>query len=163
MLILLISSSRLILQVHYVRDVLAGVALGAVLIAVSRWLAGTESTPRVDRVFLCAGLVSVVGLGVGLAGGHTEEVRHAAIGVGTAAGGATTWYQLGDQLTAAPAVSLPIGGGGLAVAGGIWIGAYRGSFGLAGALVGSAVGVVIIFVLPLIERWLKKDRNAVAD
>ena len=154
--ILLISSSRVILQVHYVRDIVAGIALGAALIAVSRWLAGTESTPRVDRVFLCAGVVSLAGLGVALAGGHTEAVRHAAIGVGTAVGGAATWRRAGGRLTAAPAVSLPIGGGGLAVAGGIWIGAYEGVFGLAGALVGSAVGVAVILGLPLIERWRKK-------
>jgi len=161
-LIGLISLSRLVLEVHLPRDVLAGIALGALLIVVARRLAETGSTLRADRVFLCAGVVSLVGLGIAFAGGHTEEVRHATIGVGTAAGGTAMWLRAGDRLTAAPAVSLPVAVGGLAVAGGVWIGAYEGVFGLTGALVGSVVGVVIILGLPLIEESHKKDRSAVA-
>jgi hypothetical protein len=57
---------------------------------------------------------------------------------------------------AAPTVSLPVAVGGLVVAGGVWIGAYEGVFGLAGALVGGAVGVGIILWLPLVEQWRKK-------
>ena len=57
---------------------------------------------------------------------------------------------------AAPTVSLPVAGGGLAVAGGVWIGAYEGLFGLIGAFVGGAVGVVIILGLPLVEGLRKK-------
>lgn len=155
-LIVLISSSRVVLQVHYLRDILAGIALGVGLLVVARQLAGEESTPRADRVFLLAGVVSLVGLGVALAGGHTEELRHATIGVGTAAGGATTWGRVGDRLMAAPTVSLPAAVGGLAVAGGILISAYEGLFGLIGAFVGGAVGVVIILGLPLVEGLRKK-------
>ena len=158
-LIVLVSGSRLVLQVHYVRDIVAGIALGALLIGLSRRLAGRGPTLRADRVFLLAGSVSVVGLAVALAGGHTEEVRHATIGVGTAAGGTAMWGRARDRLMAAPAVSIPVAAGGLAVAGGVWIGAYEGVFGLAGALGGGAVGTVIILGLPLIEQWRKKGRN----
>ena len=161
-MIALVSGSRVILGVHYPRDIVAGMALGVGLIVLTRWVAADESLLQADRVFLLAGVASVVGLGVAAAGGHTEEVRHAVIGLGTAVGAGVTWYRGGERLTAAPAVSIPVAAGGLVVAGGLWIGAYEGVFGLVGAGVGSAVGVVIILGLPLIEQWRKKDRNAVA-
>jgi membrane-associated phospholipid phosphatase len=161
-MIALVSGSRVILGVHYPRDIVAGMALGVGLVVLARWVAADESILQADRVFLLAGVASVVGLVVAAAGGHAEEVRHAAIGLGTAVGAGATWYRIGERLTAAPAVSLPVAAGGLVVAGGLWIGAYEGVFGLIGAAVGSAVGVVVILGLPLIEQWRKKERNAVA-
>jgi len=161
-MIALVSGSRVILGVHYPRDIVAGMALGVGLIVLTRWVAADESILRADRVCLLAGVASVVGLGVAAAGGHTEEVRHAVIGLGTAVGAGATWYRGGERLTAAPAVSIPVAAGGLVVAGGLWIGAYEGVFGLVGAAVGSAVGVIIILGLPLVEQWRKKDGNAVA-
>ena len=155
--IALVSGSRVILGVHYPRDIVAGMVLGVGLIVLTRWVAADRSGAA--RVFLFAGVASVVGLLVAVDGGHAEEVRHAVIGLGTAAGGTAMWWYAGDRLMAAPAVSIPIGAGGLAVAGGVWIGAYEGVFGLAGALGGGAVGTVIILGLPLIEQWRKKGRN----
>lgn len=154
--IALVSGSRVILGVHYLRDIVAGMALGVGLIVLARWVADDESIPQADRVFLLAGVASVVGLGVAAAGGHAEEVRHAVIGLGTAVGAGASWYRGGERLVAAPTVSLPVAVGGLVVAGGVWIGAYEGVFGLAGALVGGAVGVGIILWLPLVEQWRKK-------
>ncbi|MFQ3477156.1 phosphatase PAP2 family protein [Halonotius sp. F2-221B] len=156
----LVSGSRVILGVHYPRDIVAGIALGVGLIVLARWVAADESILRADRVCLLAGVASVVGLGVAAVGGHTEEVRHAVIGLGTAVGAGATWYRGGERLTAAPAVSIPVAAGGLVVAGGLWIGAYEGVFGLVGAAVGSAVGVIIILGLPLVEQWRKKEGNA---
>ena len=161
-MIALVSGSRVILGVHYPRDIVAGMALGVGLVVLTRWVAADESILQADRVFLLAGVASVIGLGVAATGGHTEEVRHAVIGLGTAVGAGATWYRGGERLMAAPAVSIPVAAGGLAVAGGVWIGAYEGVLGLAGALVGGAVGTMIILGLPLIEQWRKKDRNAVA-
>lgn len=158
----LVSGSRVILGVHYPRDIVAGMVLGVGLVVLARWVAADESILQADRIFLLGGVVSVIGLGVAAAGGHAEEVRHAVIGLGTAVGAGTTWYRLGERLTAAPAVSIPVAAGGLVVAGGLWIGAYEGVFGLVGAAVGGAVGVVIILGLPLIEQWRKKAGNAVA-
>ena len=152
----LISLSRLVLQVHYPRDVLAGMALGAGLVAGGLWVVRDGDRWRVDRGFLLAGVAAVVGVVVAWQGGHPEELRHGMIGVGTAVGGGGVWYQYGERLIAAPAVSVPVATGGLGVAGGLWVGAYEGLFGLVGAAVGSAVGVAIILGLPLIESWRQK-------
>jgi len=149
----LISLSRLVLGVHYPRDVLAGMALGAVLVAGGLWVIRDDDRWRVDRGFLLAGVAAVVGVVVAWQGGHPEELRHGMIGVGTAAGGGGVWYQYGERLISGPAVSVPIAAGGLGVAGGLWVGAYEGLFGLVGAAVGSAVGVAIILGLPLVESW----------
>jgi len=154
--IALVSGSRVILGVHYLRDIVAGMTLGVGLVVLARWVADDGSTFRADRVFLLAGVASVVGLVVAADAGHTEAVRHAVIGLGTAVGAGATWHRLGERLTSAPAVSLPVAAGGLSVAGGLWISAYVGLFGLVAAAVGSAVGVAIILGLPLVEQWRKK-------
>lgn len=156
----LISLSRVILEVHYPRDSIAGILLGGLLVAVGAAVARGDDHLRADRVFLLAGIAAGIGVVVAWVGGHAEELRHGMIGVGTALGGGGVWYRYGEQLAGEPAVSIPIAAGGLAVAGGVWIGAYEGVLGLAGALVGGAVGTVIILGLPLIEQWHKKDRNA---
>jgi membrane-associated phospholipid phosphatase len=162
-LCVLVSFSRVMLQVHYLRDILAGMALGALLIALGTRLGrGTSSVEgddpsfRPGRVFGLAGVVAAGGLLVAIDAGHAEEVRHAAIGIGTAAGGGLTWQQVGEQLPGAPAVSVPVAVGGLVAAGSVWIGAYEGLFGLVGAAVGGAVGVAVIVALPLVEQWRKK-------
>ena len=152
----LISLSRLVLGVHYPRDVLTGMALGAGLVAGGLWVIHDGDRWRVDRGFLLAGIAAVVGVVVAWQGGHPEELRHGMIGVGTAVGGGGVWYQYGERLIAAPAVSVPVATGGLGVAGGLWVGAYEGLFGLVGAAVGSAVGVAIILGLPLVESWAQK-------
>ena len=152
----LISLSRLVLQVHYPRDVLAGMALGAILIAGYLWVVRDGDRWRVDRGFLLAGVAAVVGVVVAWQGGHAEELRHGMIGVGTAVGGGGVWRQYGERLVFGPAVSVPVAAGGLAVAGGLWIGAYEGLFGLVGAAVGSAAGVAVILGLPLVESWRQK-------
>ena len=152
----LISLSRLVLQVHYLRDVFAGMTLGAVLVAGGLWAVRDGDRWRVDRGFLLAGVAAVVGVVVAWQGGHAEELRHGVIGVGTAVGGGGVWHQYGERLISAPAVSIPVATGGLGVAGGLWIGAYEGLFGLVGTAVGSAIGVVIILGLPLAESWRQK-------
>lgn len=153
----LISLSRLVLQVHYPRDVLAGMGLGAVLVAGGLWVVRDGDRWRVDRGFLLAGVAAVVGVVVAWQGGHTEELRHGVIGVGTAVGGFGVWHQAGQRLTDGPAVSVPVAAVGLLVAGGLWIGAYEGLFGLVGAAIGSTAGVAIILGLPLVESWRRKN------
>jgi PAP2 superfamily. len=155
--IVLVSVSRVVLGVHYLRDILAGMALGVLLIAVGRRLARDDALFQADRVFLLAGVTSVVGLVVAADAGHTAAVRHAMIGLGTAAGGTATWRRFGDRLRDAPAVSIPVAAAGLVVAGGFVIGAYAGLFGLAGAAIGATVGMGCILGLPLVERWRKKS------
>ena len=152
----LISLSRLVLQVHYPRDIIAGMALGALLVAGGAKIAREGDCLRADRVFLVAGVAAVVSVGVAWQGGHPEELRHGMIGVGTAVGGIGVWQRAGKRVTAGPAVSLPVAVGGLLVAGGLWVGAYEGLFGLSGAAIGSAAGIGVILGLPLVESWRQK-------
>ena len=163
-LIVLISLSRVVLRVHYVRDVLAGMVLGGVLLLVGLRLARGDNRLRPDhlhsaylrpdRVFLLAAVAAIVGLGVALWAGHPDEIRQGAIGVGTAAGGLFTWRRLGDRLLAAPSVSPGWAAAGLLIAGGLWIAAYLGVFSLVGAGLASAAGVTIVLALPLLEQRL---------
>ena len=153
----LISLSRVVLQVHYPRDIIAGMVLGGLLVAGGTAIAREGESLRADRVFVLAGVAAVVGVAVTWLGGHTAELRHSMIGVGTALGGIGVWYRWGEQLTDGPAVSLPVAIGGLVVAGGLWIGAYKGLFGLVGAAIGSAAGITVVLGLPLVASWRQKN------
>ena len=159
-LIVLISFSRVVLDVHYVRDIIAGMVLGSVLIAVAIAVGRDGDRFHPDRIFALGGVASVVGLAVAIQGGHTEEVLQAAIGIGTAIGGVVAWQGFGDQLLDATPVSTPVAVVGLVVAGGLWIAAYVGVLSTAGAVVASAVAVGIILLLPLLSERRKKSRMA---
>ncbi|ATW90126.1 membrane-associated phospholipid phosphatase [Halohasta litchfieldiae] len=150
--IALISLSRVVLQVHYPRDVLAGIGLGAVLVAIGITVARDGDRLRPERLFAVSGIVAVIGFGVAVDAGHPREILQGAIGIGTAIGAAAVWYRLGDQLVAAPPVSIPLAAVGLAVAGGLWLGAYVGVLPILGAMAASAVAVGIILMLPLAEQ-----------
>lgn len=152
----LISLSRVVLQVHYPRDVVAGVGIGLGLLALGITVARDGDRLRPDRVFLLAAIAAVIGLGVALWAGHHREILQAAIAVGSAIGGGLVWYLLGDQLVAAPPVSVPVAAVGLVVAGGLWIGAYAGVLSTIGAMVASAVAMSVVVALPLLSERRKK-------
>lgn len=160
--IALISLSRVVLQVHYPRDVIAGIGLGSVLVATGVAVGRSEDRFRPDRLFAVAGVVAVIGFGVAVEAGHPREIQQAAIGIGTAIGAAAVWYRLGDRLTAAPPVSTPVAIGGLVVAGGLWIGAYAGLVSTVGAVPTSALAVSVILTLPLIAEQRQKRKTRVA-
>ncbi|WP_185903225.1 phosphatase PAP2 family protein [Halonotius terrestris] len=155
----LISLSRVVIGVHYPRDIIAGMLLGTLLVAGGVKLARDGDRLRPDRVFVLAGVAASIGAVVAWQGGHTEEVRQGVIGIGTTLGALGVWHRVGERLTDAPAVSLPVALAGIVVAGALWIGAYEGVFGLVGTVVGSAVGVTIILWLPLVESWRRKKRD----
>ena len=162
-LIVLISLSRVVLDVHYVRDIVAGMILGSLLIAVGLAVGRDDGRFHPDRIFALGGIASVGGLVVALQGGHAEEVLQAAIGIGTAVGGVVTWRAFGDRLLAAPPVSAPLALGGLVVAGGLWIAAYAGLLPAVGAVVASAAAVGTILLLPLaVERRKKRSETVEA-
>jgi hypothetical protein len=69
------------------------------------------------------------------------------------------WHRLGGRLVAAPPVSLPVAGGGLVVAGGLWVSAYAGVLPAVAAIVASATAVGIILLLPLVSERRKKSRK----
>ncbi len=147
----LVGLSRLILEVHYPRDVLAGLLVGGVIIWLGLAVGRDAERLRPDRLFGLAAVVAVVGLGVAAEAGHTRELTQAAIAIGTATAGWGVWYRWGEQVTAAPAVSLPVAGVGLAVAGGLWVSAYAGLLSSLGAAIASGLAVSCILLLPLVS------------
>jgi membrane-associated phospholipid phosphatase len=152
-----VAASRVVIEVHYLVDVLAGVAVGVGVVLGALWLAGD---PRLRRPgdaggdggvtgaldptlpFLLAAVVSTGALAVAVAGGHTGEVVEAGIGIATGAGGAVGWRLVdGDE----PAVPVAVAGPALAVTGGLWVGAYAlsGSVWVTLAATTAAVGAVV--------------------
>ena len=155
-----VALSRVVIEVHYLVDVVAGVAVGVVALAGGLWLAGD---PRLRRgmdgnrteplhpipVFALAAGVSVVAAGVAVAGGHTDEVVEAGIGVGTGVGGAVGWRLVeGDEPPVPVRIALP----GLAATGGLWIGAYALSGGAVGAIAATGLAVVGVIAMPAVPR-----------
>ncbi|TKX75355.1 phosphatase PAP2 family protein [Halorubrum sp. GN11_10-6_MGM] len=158
-----VAASRVVIEVHYLVDVLAGLVVGAGTVALALWLAGdprlrrsagTEtagaaSDPTAELnpapAFLLAAVVSAGALAVAVAGGYPGEVVEAGIGVATGAGGAIGWRLVdGDD----PAVPVRIAVPALAVTGGLWVGAYSLAGTLPVTLVATTAAVVAVVALP---------------
>ncbi|WP_096394507.1 phosphatase PAP2 family protein [Halorubrum trapanicum] len=168
-----VAASRVVIEVHYLVDVLAGLAVGAGTVAVALRLAGD---PRVRRststeetaagptaalnpapAFLLAAVVSTGALGVAVAGGHTGEVVEAGIGIATGAGGAVGWRLVeGDE----PAVPVRVAVPALAVTGGLWVGAYALAGTLPVTLVATTAAVVAVVALPALPERIEAMNGA---
>ena len=167
-----VAASRVIIEVHFLVDVLAGLAVGAGTVAVALRLAGD---PRVRRstdpataagptaalnpapAFLLAAVVSAGALAVAVAGGHTGEVVEAGIGIATGAGGAVGWRLVdGDE----PAVPVRVAVPALAVTGGLWVGAYALAGTLPVTLVATTAAVVAVVALPALPEQIGATSGA---
>jgi membrane-associated phospholipid phosphatase len=148
----LVTLSRLVIGVHHLPDVLAGVVIGLIVLFGTLRLA--EQRP--DRAFLVAGGISAVALVVALSGGHAEEASKAAIGIGAAVGGGLEWWRYGD----AERVRVPTGGVllGLPVLGGFWGAVYAAELALPLSALGSAIAVGGIVAMPRLVGWWN-ERN----
>jgi len=155
---LAVAASRVVIEVHYLVDVVAGLLLGAVVLAGGIILAGDarlhgrSPTVPTDRltptpVFVLAAVVSVVAAVVAGANGHTDEVVEAAIGVGTGVGGAVGWQFASG---AEPPVPLHLAGPGLLLTGGTWVGAYVLADGVVLTTLVTAVAVAGVMSLPAV-------------
>jgi len=171
-----VAASRVVIEVHYLVDVVAGLCLGAGVVAVALWLAGDprlrgRNASWVDRrdptaeldptpAFLLAAVVSLAAAGVALADGHAGEVVEAGIGVATGVGGAAGWRLVsGDE----PAVPVRIAVPALAVTGALWVGAYALADSLVVTLVATTAAVVAVVVVPALPARLgaaRPERNA---
>ncbi|RDI73051.1 phosphatase PAP2 family protein [Halopelagius longus] len=121
--ILLVAASRVVLGVHYVADVAAGVAVGVAFLAAMSRLSDRGESPaapvldptraQVTAAFAAAFVLVAAALVV--APSESELL----LGVGTAAGAAATWHYLGHRANAAEldrsAASAAVGGVGLPV------------------------------------------------
>ncbi|QWC18926.1 phosphatase PAP2 family protein [Halorubrum sp. 2020YC2] len=168
---LAVAASRVVIEVHYLVDVLAGLVVGAGTVGVALRLA---RDPRVRRstdaetaagptaelnpapAFLLAAVVSAGALAVAVAGGHTGEVVEAGIGIATGAGGAIGWRLVeGDE----PAVPVRVAVPALAVTGGLWVGAYALAGTLPVTLVATTAAVVAVVALPALPERVEALSN----
>ena len=155
-IIALVALSRLVLDVHYPRDVLAGVVVGALIVATGLWVARDVDRLRPDRLFWLAAVVALAAGWIALDVGQPRELTQAAIGFGTAVAGGVGWRQWGQRLSTAPAVS-PLGAaGGLVGTGGLWGLAYTGGLSTVGTAIASGLAVSWLLLLPLLADRVKK-------
>ncbi|GAB3413393.1 hypothetical protein GCM10027435_07280 [Haloparvum alkalitolerans] len=130
-----VALSRVVIEVHYLVDVVAGVALGTGVLFGGLWLmrragAGAEtasagrSDPNPDAldptpVFLVAAGAGAAAAAVAASTGHPGSVLDGAVGLGTGLGGALGWRVCdGDE----PAVTLPVAVPALVITGALWLG-----------------------------------------
>lgn len=123
--IVVVAASRVLIGVHYLADVVAGVGIGVALLAVTVGLGpgfdpeavtGSLARPAHRHVTALFALALALGLaGLAVAPGEPELL----LGVGTAGGALAGWWRFGRRAAEAAAAvttrSLAVGGGGLAV------------------------------------------------
>lgn len=155
-IVVVVSLSRLVLGVHYLIDVVAGVLGGLVVLGVAlRWL----RTPL--SVLALATGVAVVGVALGVLGLLATGITHDLAAVtGLCVGVTAVWYALGDELLAAPTHR-----GGLATLG---IGAFvvapvlgataLSSHSLWFGAVLAAIGGTLVVALPLVGERVAAAR-----
>ena len=121
-----VAASRVVLRVHYLVDVVAGAALGVVVLAVGLWLAGDERLRSGGHgrrlnpmpVFLLAALLGAVAVAVAASAGHGSELIAGGIAVGTGVGGAVGWRGIRGAESAVPGrVAVPM----LGITGAAWV------------------------------------------
>jgi len=172
-----VAASRVVIEVHYLVDVLAGLAVGGGVVLGALWLAGD---PRVRRggsaeseggfdsrgataaldptlPFLLAAVVSTGALAVTVvAGGHTGEVvegnrdRHRRRRRGRLA-------TCRRRRTRGPGrIAVPA----LAVTGGLWVGAYVFAGSVAVTLAATTAAVVAVVALPALPERIERMSGA---
>jgi membrane-associated phospholipid phosphatase len=140
--VVVIALSRLVIGVHLLPDVLAGMVAGLlVLLGTLRLSAGQP-----DRAFAVATGIGVVALAVALVGGHTGEATKAALGIGGGLGGFAEWSRHGEAERSR--VGVPVTLVGLPVLGVLWGGVYAAELALPLSALGSAVAVGGILAVP---------------
>jgi len=157
--IVLVALSRLVLDVHYGRDVVAGVVVGGIIVAAGLWVAREADRLRPDRLFWLAAVVTLAAGWIAFDAGQSRELTQAAIGFGTAVAGGVGWRQWGQRLSTAPAVSPLEAAGGLAGIGGLWGLAYTGGLSTVGTAIASGLAVSCLLLLPLRGSGAKKSES----
>lgn len=171
--VVVVALSRVLIGVHYLADVVAGVALGVVVLAAvfavgpgfdSDTRRGALATPTHRHVTgLFAGALAVCLGALLFAPGESELF----LGIGTSAGGLLAWHRFGDRAAAATfdlsGRTLAVGGGGLLVAlAAMSAAAEFAESGLLIALVG-AVGGSGLLALPTVLATERDDRVTDAE
>jgi len=153
-----VAASRVVLGLHSVAQVVAGVACGLTLL----WLAARVSRPglrsRPDRLFFGVALVGLAAtLATGLRGGG-ESVTVTAVAVGGSVGGYLVWrvrgrddtpVGLGGALAGLALAAVPLGYAGVVVTSGVpaVLGVLADTVALRAVAATSAAAVAVAFVL----------------
>jgi membrane-associated phospholipid phosphatase len=141
-----VSLSRLVLGVHYLADVLAGMALGVVVLWTAMRLTDDGQIP--ERLFAGAVVVAVVGVGFSLL--HAESVEPVAV-LGATVGGLLGWrYADGGPLGDRQPVPIPAAGVGLLVAGGLFAGSLAVEPPLPVVFAANVASVGLVLALPAV-------------
>lgn len=116
-----VSLTRVVLGVHYLVDVVVGIAAGLVALAVLQRVARSGFRPRPDRVFFAATVAGVAAAVVALATGLDNEVLDAAIAAGGAFGGYLVWRLRGTETAPVDPAAAVLG---TVLVGALFVGAY---------------------------------------
>ena len=138
-----VTLSRLVLGVHYLVDVVVGVAVGLAFLGAVVWISRRHLPVR---AFGASVVVSLFALGVTAAGGHPELVRESAATLGGSVGGLAAWLFLSTPTD--HQVSIPEAVGGLALTGGLWMAVYFLEPAPVVTAVGDAVAVASLIAFP---------------
>lgn len=146
-IVLLVSMSRIVLGVHYVVDVLAGVVVGVAALVGLYWLSDRGTVP--ERVLLFAVLLGGLGLLV--------HVTFATIAVtGSAVGGWLAWRMLGETTSArlSTARELVVAISVIVLAGGLFGVVYLFASSPAVTVLGTASGAGLAIAAPWVGERL---------
>jgi len=164
--IVVVAASRVLIGVHYLVDVVAGVGVGLALIAVTVGLGPGVSADEVtgplarpEHRHVTALFALALGLGLaGLAVAPTES--ELLLGVGTAAGGLVGWWRFGRRAATATVAasmrSLAVGSGGLAAVLAVMAGTAELLDAAVLIVAVGAAGAVLLLWLPLAVTGAEK-------
>jgi membrane-associated phospholipid phosphatase len=149
-LVLLVAASRVVLGVHYLVDVVAGVGVGLTFL----WAAARFADGDPTRAFGLAAVVSVLAVVVAGVGDVPSEALVESVSVlGASVGGLVGW-RLADQTSGPPG---PLGAGvGLSLAGGLWVGVTAVTLPHLGTFLATAAAVALVLVVPTAAARLER-------
>ncbi|WP_058366253.1 phosphatase PAP2 family protein [Haloparvum sedimenti] len=171
-----VALSRVVIEVHYLADVVAGVALGTSVLFGGLWLmrrAGAavenDATGLADPdpaaldptpVFLVAALAGVGATAVAAATGHPGSLLDGAVGIGTGLGGALGWRICdGDE----PPLTLPVAVPALVVTGALWLGVLAVEPPLPVAVAMATAATAGILAAPAVGERVVNRRGSALD
>lgn len=150
-IVTLVSLSRVVLGVHSIGDVVAGVLFGAVGLAGFVRVLGTGPHPTTspDRGFLAAGALACVAVLIAVVRGYTTEVTQATLSLGASIGGLLGWRLVPTQSSVGPLRGLV---GGVLVAAGFGAAVAIGTGPLPDGL--RTVRPILAGVAGMLAGWL---------
>jgi len=148
----LVALSRLVLGVHFLADVVVGVAFGTGLL----WTALRATDRDPTRGFALATAFGVAALAATVATGHPDHAADAVAGFGGALGGLLGWYAVErrgvERVRVGPAALAPT----LLVAGGLWVVATEAGLALPVVAALDLFAVFLVVALPALVDAVEK-------